>query len=82
MREQRKLAEEEEKRKEEEKATLCKSNAPDLINSKPNLPQSHSPLVPGPAKKGENNRQEKGKEYVIDYYPPSLWQAMKKTSQS
>ena len=53
IREWRKLAEEERKRIEEEKATLHKSNTPDLINSKPNPPLCHSPLVPVPAKKTE-----------------------------
>ena len=46
MREWRKLAEEERKRKEEENATLHKSNASELINSKPSPSLSHSPLVP------------------------------------
>ena len=34
-------------------------------------PVSHSPLVPAPTKKRENKRQEKGRECVTDYYPPS-----------
>ena len=69
--EQRKIAEEERKRKEKGNATLNKSNAPDLINSKTNAPISHSPLALVPAEKRENKRQEKGKDHVTDCYPPS-----------
>ena len=68
---QRKVAEEERKGKQDENAMLHKSNAPDLINSKPIPSLSHSPLVPAPVEERENKRQVKQKDCVPGYYPPS-----------
>ena len=60
--------EKEQKRREQEKATLCKSNTPDLINSKPNLPLTNPPTT---ALEDKKKTQEKQKDGVTNYYLPS-----------
>ena len=60
---QKKIAEEEGKGKEEENATLHRSSAPDIIDSKPNPSLNHSPLVPAPVDKRET--RVKRKERIV-----------------
>ena len=59
------------KKERRRKSTLCKSSAPDFINSKPNPSPSHSPLIPALEEKVMNKRQEKDKDCVTNYYPTS-----------
>ena len=57
-----------EEKKEGENTLLCKSCASDVINNKPNLPLP-DPSVP--ALEENEKIQEKQKDHVTDYYPPS-----------
>ena len=66
--EHRKITEEERKRKEEESALLHRSCAYDLLNDEPNLSLTNPPA---PALEEKEKTQEKQKDHVTDYYPPS-----------
>ena len=55
------------RKKREENAPLCKLCVPNPINAKPNSPFIDL-LVPTPEEKGENKREEEGKDCTTDYY--------------
>ena len=67
-RENRKVVEEDSRKKAKERTLLSRSCAPDWLGDKPNIPLTNPPA---PVLEDRKRPQEKQRDQVTNYYPPS-----------